>query len=518
MTGESSSFAKGRANGPFSPPRSDLPPFDSIHDLAWDPKSGTLVAATNGGIFRIKPAEPFADSEIRLLSKADDSINLSLALEKGGEIWAGTSRGLIDPGLTRFTDKEGLCSPVIQSLAVDRSDRLWIGTDQGLMAREGSGFQRIASDQEPIQGWIFDLTTGSGHERLVSKEKADLLLEAILAGTPRRPETDPENPFRGGGSDKKAFLDSLEREIDHFKAQGDDKEKVYAAGSTGFFRIDPGKKEAQGVIDEWTTAVATAKTGNVFVATKEFSILPSSQKPSVFAPFSIANRLKFVLSGLITSELSGDFPAGVTSGLLSDATLDEIRGMGPTELGVWMESFLKTLPISALHLDPKGTLWVGLKGGGLFRIRVVDIIGDLVAGSVYRERKFGAGQVKHLCLETPILESPTTPDVVEGVSIVRDLYKDVFKKWPRKIWIGRCSELKDVDWQRVGKFIGANGNPQSLLQFVANLPHDPLLCIPALSIEEGKALLAERKEKIPDDKEKLKEKIESGDFLGKMSD
>jgi len=53
---------------------------------------------------------------------------------------------------------------------------------------------------------------------------------------------------------------------------------------------------------------------------------------------------------------------------------------------------------------------------------------------------------------------------------------------------------------------------------VANLPHDPLLFIPALSIEEGKALLAERKEKIPDDKEKLKEKIESGDFLGKMSD
>jgi signal transduction histidine kinase/CheY-like chemotaxis protein/ligand-binding sensor domain-containing protein len=77
----------------------------------------------------------------------------SLAPDREGGLWIGTSRGLNyckDGELRAYTTKDGLSGNGILSLQLDRDGNLWAGTTGGLTRRAGDGFERMTVNDEDL--------------------------------------------------------------------------------------------------------------------------------------------------------------------------------------------------------------------------------------------------------------------------------------------------------------------------------------------------------------------------------
>lgn len=503
-------FTWGERQWEALPQKDGLPPYNNVHHLVWNAQAKEIVAATNGGVIRVRVADQFSDSEVTVIRKADDSINLSLVHEGDGRYWIGTSRGLLNPSGTRFTQQDGLGSDQIQCLAL-ADGKLWIGTTQGFSVRVGETFGAVGVGSETFSNWVNGVTVSrSPLTSAFPEDRIEFIIESLLAGADRRPEADPENPRPNPKPDRKDFLDALQVEKDELlpsKLRAE-KERVFVAANTGFFETDIWTRNMKELLDRWATAVFSDEMGRTYFSTKEQEILPSSRNSRVYSSFTMGTRIRAYIAGLIKGELDN---SGVSTGLVPLPTIQELRKKSEPEQDAWLESWLQEVPVTSINIGRRGTFWIGLKGAGLFRIEVADLVGELFSGAMCRQKRYLGGKRKQFCLETPAMSGPPTSDTTEGIDKVRSTYtgkESTFGALPRKIWVGRCSELQKNDWKRVGEFLGQYGDPVAILHLLASLPQDPLIFIPFVGLEEGVQLLQQMKEEIPQDREKLKTLIE----------
>ena len=77
---------------------------------------------------------------------------LSLAIDEGGDVWAGTDNGIshIHAGKVVRTFRKGLAATVTRSIFVDSKGIVWAGTDRGLFRFNGTQFEAIDKLQSAI--------------------------------------------------------------------------------------------------------------------------------------------------------------------------------------------------------------------------------------------------------------------------------------------------------------------------------------------------------------------------------
>ena len=78
-----------------------------------------------------------------------DEFGASLALDRDGVLWVGTTRGLVAVGANgrarRYEAAEGVPAAPVRAVLVDRDGTLWIGTPNGLARREGDRFVHVSA-------------------------------------------------------------------------------------------------------------------------------------------------------------------------------------------------------------------------------------------------------------------------------------------------------------------------------------------------------------------------------------
>ena len=103
-------------------------------------RNGALWCGTNGGLFRLAPANDgwvFIAAEIGIPALPPDAATISTILEdRSDALWVGAGSGLYrrlpDGRSERYTTAQGLPNNDVRALLEDRDGRIWVGTTQGL--------------------------------------------------------------------------------------------------------------------------------------------------------------------------------------------------------------------------------------------------------------------------------------------------------------------------------------------------------------------------------------------------
>lgn len=96
---------------------------------------------------------------------------LSLALDKSGDMWAGTAKGLNRLSNGKVTGSYNLSGSEVRALYVDKNGVLWAGTDRGLDRFDGRGFSHA---EAPLQNGVVALTGGDAFRLIVSTDASRL--------------------------------------------------------------------------------------------------------------------------------------------------------------------------------------------------------------------------------------------------------------------------------------------------------------------------------------------------------
>ena len=108
-----------------------------MNTLAED-RDGSLLAGTNGGLFRIVRGKSLRIEPVRVpVERYPGTLSiLRVRVDSSGDCWVGTENG----GLLRrmrngnwvcLTEQQGLPADFIGEIALDAKGRLWVGTKQG---------------------------------------------------------------------------------------------------------------------------------------------------------------------------------------------------------------------------------------------------------------------------------------------------------------------------------------------------------------------------------------------------
>jgi ligand-binding sensor domain-containing protein len=110
-------------------------------NVLFETRDGTLVAGTDGGLFRAREnaAEPhFEIVPLELPGQPDAGLQIwALAEDGDGRLWVGSSAGLVHVGRwerlahVRVAPAQG--ADHVRAIAVDSARRLWLGHDAGLI-------------------------------------------------------------------------------------------------------------------------------------------------------------------------------------------------------------------------------------------------------------------------------------------------------------------------------------------------------------------------------------------------
>ena len=132
-----------------------------------------------------------------IAAELTDAFGASLALDRDGVLWVGTTRGLVAIGANgkarRYDAAEGVPAAPVRAVLVDRDGTLWIGTPNGLARREGDRFVRVSAPGLRAGVSVWDLFedrdgslwvgTSSGLHRFREQQFTDV---RDARGTPKR--------------------------------------------------------------------------------------------------------------------------------------------------------------------------------------------------------------------------------------------------------------------------------------------------------------------------------------------
>lgn len=128
-----------------------------------------------------KDLNDYPDAESRRSNPLPPTAVISILQDKRGAIWFGTWGGGVDrydgSSLTNISEKNGLCSNVVQGILEDRDGRMWFATRGGGVCRyDGGSFTTYATPGDAI----------SYHTFFISADTAGVLWVGTVGGGLRR--------------------------------------------------------------------------------------------------------------------------------------------------------------------------------------------------------------------------------------------------------------------------------------------------------------------------------------------
>ncbi len=306
---------------------------------------GALWLGTNGGLLRYRDGQFKAFTEVEGLEQA---IIHALAESKTGDIWIGTEQGLVrfsDGSFRIFGAADGLPPDQIHALLVDAQDTLWIGT-------RGSGIVQWVDGRfvvPPLGEDVADSMVSSLYE---DREGAvwigtqDTGVIRVAEDGIQRFDTDDGLPTM--------FVTTAYQDRDLGMWIG-----TYGGG---ICRLESGRFDClstdDGLTHDHITSIHEDREGSLWFGTGGGGL--NRLRDTSFAGFTTpdehSNR-----SVWVTREGQHGVWVGTESGLdlIVDGHFVDYPGRAETVADSLM----------AIHEDADGTVWTGLYGGGLRRLR-----------------------------------------------------------------------------------------------------------------------------------------------------
>lgn len=439
----------------------------AVHDMIYDEVNHELIVATTAGVFRIKDEPEFYDASCKFVQKVPRQLTLALTLDSFNGLWVGTSTGLYDPSGTHFSSKDGLPSDMVQSLKADSNGNIWIGTDGGLAMKNANTIHQIDFDGTDKR-WIYDLDQESPIELYLSLEKYQLIARAIFAGIRKNAKYDNEN---------KEEIDAQMNKIINVDKPG--KNDIIVAASDGLYRVDINSLKVTRIAEGWFNALAFANTGQFYALDNELQIKNFSPTVRLLGKFHLARKLIGKLISKIKSEIIGE----VQPDFLDEKTIEEMQGKSDEEIFQALIPYVQGIKTTGMHFDVDGRMWVATDGGGLYcfsgRLNTSNFFIKPIAPATE-----GSLKKKRFLLQSEMLPKSEHSDLTNGHGACQFAHKQKMGFYPLKVWMGKTSELRDDDWQRIGKYIGANLLPNDCIKFIGLLPVDPWQFIPCIHLSD----------------------------------
>jgi hypothetical protein len=465
--------------------------FNAVHSLAlgdgnnlWVGTAGGLNGVDLGGL---------SGSNVRIFAEDGlrDNICLSLAVSgTGSEVWVGTTKGLVTKsGFQRFTTDQGLIDNLVQSLFFDVDNNLWIGTARGLMRRAGFLLKPIelTPDSPALEHWVYGLSMPP-YYALDYLDKVKKTFKAILKGTTVR---DPRlNGIDSGKShgDFVRFIVDQERKIGVEMSRG----PLYVATSNGCYAVDRFSGASEPLREGWHTSIAANSYGGSVGAGRDLIVHPLGLEEEVLRPFDLRPLIKRNILQIL-EEYQSMSPEEKEEKLppAALALLDGIGGSSSEDFAAFGEKFLAGKMISSMFFSPLGHLWVGVKGGGLFRFKPIVLNHDTFSFAIlHYNRLLGEDQnpapetgaapsrlsekpMKGFRLVTKPVDYPQVPEVTQGIAMCKSILPEV-KEW----WVGKWSQLNVADCQLLGEFSGTWAYDLCVMNLTRVLRFDPYVIIP----------------------------------------
>ncbi|MBF0547258.1 MAG: hypothetical protein HQM08_22650 [Candidatus Riflebacteria bacterium] len=464
--------------------------FNSINSLAVS-EDNTLWVGTSGGLNRVSigkglsnEAKFFADDGLK------DNICLSLAVnENGNSLWVGTTGGLVAKGMgyKRYTDSDGLPSNIIQSLTMDVEGNLWIGTSNGLMKKDLDGMKKIDLNQKnpTISYWINDLATLPIKAKDYI-EKVRVSFQCINLGfsnrDPRLEGVDSRLPHQ----EVQRFLEDIQETYERETKKG----LLYVATNGGCFWVNRQLNLTGQFSDAWFTALAVNFYGCAFAAKKNLQVFPVGFEGEVEGIYDVGELIKKALRQLIGANMGkSEEERAKTLSTQTCSLLKEFEGKLPIETENWIEKLMASKTVSAMCFSPLGHLWVGVKGGGLFRFRPIIFNHDSFIFSIFLFNKLlfddqmkGFRKTEKPAtgfkLKTKPVTYPEIKELLDGLKFGQTVLPET-----KNFWIGKWSELEMSDCELISEFLASWGFDLCLMKLAKVLKADPYVVIPIANNE-----------------------------------
>jgi signal transduction histidine kinase/ligand-binding sensor domain-containing protein len=364
----------------------------------YEDSSGSLWAAAQSGLWRMKPGPPKrypTSTELIGLSKADDgrlliamhgagllqltgdklesysirgAINSNKRLsdrdvdanrllrDRDGGLWIGTvERGLIHIHHGRtdvFTRSDGLSGDVILSVFEDREGSVWVASTGGLdRFRElpvatVSVKQGLSSDATQS---VLAATDGSiwvgAHEGLTRWKDGQATIFGKASGLP---DDAPESLFQ------------------------DDRGRIWVSTRHGLVYFKDGRFVAVNAVPSGEVHFITGdKTGNLWLAEQQSLLHALEGRLVERIPWSQLGRHQ--VAGVLLSDRGGVWLGFWSAGGLSYFKEGRLRASYKTAEGLGGDDVI------GLQLDPDGTLWAATQQGGLTRLKDGRVLATLTS-------------------------------------------------------------------------------------------------------------------------------------------
>lgn len=439
----------------------------AVHDMVYDEKNQDLLVATTAGVFRIQDEPEFYDASCKFVQKVPRELALALTLDSFNGLWVGTSAGLYDPSGTLFSSKDGLPSDMVQSLKTDSTGNVWIGTDGGLAMKSANTIHEIDFDNTDKR-WIYDLDQEAPIELYISLEKYQLIARAIFAGIRKNEKYDDEN---------KAEIDAQMNKILNVDKPG--KNDVIVAASDGLYRVDIESRKVSRIYEGWFNALAFASTGQFYALDNELQIKNFSPTVRLLGKFDLARRMISKLIGKIRPEISGEVPPD----FLDEKTIESMQGKSDEDIYQELLPQVQGIKTTGMHFDKEGRMWVATDGGGLYCFSGRLNTSNFFIKPIARPAE-GSAKKRRFLLQSEMLPRSEHSDLTDGQGACEFAHLKKMGYYPLKVWAGKTSELRNDDWERVGKYIGEHLLPNDCIKFIGLLPVDPWQFIPCIHLSD----------------------------------
>ena len=453
----------------------------SDNNTLWIGTSGGLNGLSLGNLTS-KNARFFAEDGLK------DNICLSvLPMANGSNLWVGTTRGLVmkSAGFKRYTTDNDLPDNIIQSLSSDPDNNVWVGTSKGLVKMAGIFIKKfdLETRNQGMAHWVYGLATISNISKDYS-DKVRMTFDAMLTGLGRR---DPrlngiDSGFRH--AEVVRFIADLKKEYEMEISRV----PLYIATNNGCFSVDRSSEAVVKQQDGWFTSVAVNSYGRAFVAGKDLTVYSVGLEKILEDGFNVGGLIRSQLRKIIDEYITmAEEERRKNLGTATAELIKKFDGKTQEEIETWIEKLLGAKIISSMCFSPLGHLWVGVKGGGLFRFNPVIVNHDSFSYSIVlfnqllkedqenpeNPRRKEEKPLTGFKLTTPQPPFPEVPEITRGLQICRMILPGT-----SAFWIGKWSELNWKDCKDVTEFLAQWGYDLCLMNLARVIKSDPYVIIP----------------------------------------